>query len=375
MKWILFFNLAIICGLICSQVVDIGSQKDWVLFVSQSLLSYILIEVGVEFTLKKNIRSYLKDHLVAFFLAMIPWGLTALYFYVRTPTTIEESIQVARFSSPTASGMLFSMLTAAGIGTTWLFKKIEVLAIIDDLDAILIFIPLKLLFFGYQGSLLFIFFLSITFLTVGIIFLHKLPLKSTRPFMLLYALIITSLISYLNFVYGIEIDILLPSFALGMLLVNPHQFDPHLRYRHEHAYFEPQQKLYRGMHLSLKLIFMFSIGLLVPLINLSQYSLLTLLLDSLMLSLILIMGKAIPVLCLFSELSLKERLALVMGLSPRGEIGVYIIAALAGTSMGEYGIHLAGLTFVINLSLSALFVLASLYLGLDKKFNPLNKSL
>ena len=41
------------------------------------------------------------------------------------------------------AGILFSMLEAAGMKETWLFQKARVLAIFDDLDTILLMVPLK----------------------------------------------------------------------------------------------------------------------------------------------------------------------------------------------------------------------------------------
>ena len=58
-----------------------------------------------------------------------------------------------RFAAPTSAGVLFSMLAAAGLGATWLFRKARILAIFDDLDTVLLMIPLKMLMVGLAWQL------------------------------------------------------------------------------------------------------------------------------------------------------------------------------------------------------------------------------
>lgn len=45
------------------------------------------------------------------------------------------------------------MLAAAGLGSTWLFGKARILAIFDDLDTVLLMIPLKVLIVGLAWQL------------------------------------------------------------------------------------------------------------------------------------------------------------------------------------------------------------------------------
>ena len=40
------------------------------------------------------------------------------------------------------------MLAAAGLSATWLFRKARILAIFNDLDTVLLMIPLKMLMIG-----------------------------------------------------------------------------------------------------------------------------------------------------------------------------------------------------------------------------------
>ena len=49
---------------------------------------------------------------------------------------------------------LFTMLAALSLKKSWIYKKIQVLAIFDDLDTILLMIPLQILMIGLRLSLI-----------------------------------------------------------------------------------------------------------------------------------------------------------------------------------------------------------------------------
>ena len=44
--------------------------------------------------------------------------------------TWKETLLDGRFAAPTSAGVLFSMFAAAGLGSTWLFRKARILAIL-----------------------------------------------------------------------------------------------------------------------------------------------------------------------------------------------------------------------------------------------------
>jgi hypothetical protein len=48
------------------------------------------------------------------------------------------------------------MLAAVGLKTSWVYKKIQTLAIFDDLDTILLMVPLQIFMVGLQWELLII---------------------------------------------------------------------------------------------------------------------------------------------------------------------------------------------------------------------------
>ena len=85
---------------------------------------------------KARPRQYAWDYVVAGTAAAFPWIFCALYFvFVMAPAEMwrsadlwKEALLEARFASPTSAGVLFSILAAAGLSGTWVFKKARVLA-------------------------------------------------------------------------------------------------------------------------------------------------------------------------------------------------------------------------------------------------------
>ena len=123
------------------------TYKHVIRVVTMVHLSYIMINVGFEFDVdKSNLRQYGKDYLVACTAAAFPWIFCSLYLmYGLGEFNVEwkMALVAGRFAAPTSAGILFTMLEAAGMKDTWLFRKARVLAIFDDLDTILFMLPLK----------------------------------------------------------------------------------------------------------------------------------------------------------------------------------------------------------------------------------------
>ena len=152
MRLIYLFSGCLVLGMGISQLFDLTEWRHTFTFFTDIMLAYLLMEVGLEFVIdKQNWRSYIKDYLIAAFAAALPWIFCIIYFLTFfKDNTWEEILLIARFAAPTSSGILFSMLAAAGLAMTWLFRKIQILAILDDVDTILLLIPLQFLL-GYQS--------------------------------------------------------------------------------------------------------------------------------------------------------------------------------------------------------------------------------
>ena len=120
------------------------------------------------------------------------------------------------------------MLAAAGLGATWLFHKARVLAIFDDLDTVLLMIPLKMLMVGLAWQLGLIVVVMTVMITTAYVLLHRVRIPVTWPWVLSYAVGIAA-ISELVYKSSklidesvpIHIEVLLPAFVLGSIMAYP----------------------------------------------------------------------------------------------------------------------------------------------------------
>ena len=180
MALIYLFCACLITGMSISQIFDLEEWRSILTFSTESLLAYIMMEVGLEFLIdKEKWRSYIKDYFIAMLAAALPWLFCFIYYLVFfKENSWQETLLVARFAAPTSSGILFSMLAAAGLATTWLFRKVQILAILDDVDTMLLLIPLQFLLGGARYALLSV----VLFITILVLlawkFLHQLKLPA-----------------------------------------------------------------------------------------------------------------------------------------------------------------------------------------------------
>ena len=149
MRKVLLFSAFLVVGLFIAQYLPAWSGSDYgtVKTVSNVLLyiclGFIMINVGREFEVDKSRwQTYAKDYFVAMATAAMPWFLIAIYYiFVLLPPEYwnsweawKENLLLSRFAAPTSAGILFTMLAAIGLKSSWIYKKIQVLAIFDDLD-------------------------------------------------------------------------------------------------------------------------------------------------------------------------------------------------------------------------------------------------
>ena len=159
-------------------------------------LSFLMVGVGHEFVIERSkLGNYAKDYLIAMSAAGLPWIFVALWLHFALPSSglaWGSALLMARFAAPTSAGILFNMLEAAGYKETWLFKKAQILAIFDDLDTILLMIPLKMYLVGFKWEL------SVDAVFVSLCLalawqkLHKIRLQSSWRWTMVYSAVITS---------------------------------------------------------------------------------------------------------------------------------------------------------------------------------------
>ncbi|MEG2332708.1 MAG: sodium:proton antiporter, partial [Bacteroides sp.] len=169
MRKVLSFSAFMVVGLILSQFLPTlaGGEYGTVKTISDILLyvclGFIMINVGREFELDKvRWKSYAEDYFIAMATAAMPWFLIAFYYvFVLLPPEFwqsweawKENLLLSRFAAPTSAGILFTMLAAIGLKSSWIYKKIQVLAIFDDLDTILLMIPLQIMMIGLRWQVI-----------------------------------------------------------------------------------------------------------------------------------------------------------------------------------------------------------------------------
>lgn len=374
MKKVLIFSLLLVLGLVLSQILPYALSVTF-LENSRSLinillcicLSYIMINVGREFVLdKKQWRSYTADYFIAMTAAALPWLLVCIYYMVLLPKghwgdwdAWKNNLLLSRFTAPTSAGILFSMLAAIGLKKSWVYQKIQTLAIFDDLDTILLMIPLQVMMIGLRWELFIIIFIVVGLLIAGWSFLNKFNLPQHWYSILFYAVLVALVCqaihhgSMLISDQGVHIEVLLPAFVFGMMMKpNAH----HL----ENESDEKKSSL-------ISYIFMFLVGLSMPLFigstsqSSDSYNLIPSMpwweigIHVVIVSLLSNIGKLVP-LFFYKGRKISERLALSIGMFTRGEVGAGIIFIAIGYNIGGPLLIISVLTLVLNLLLTGFFI-------------------
>lgn len=383
MKKVYIFSLLLVIGLIFSQLVPhlLGTGfYSFKIFLNALLyisLAYIMINVGREFEInKQQWRSYTKDYLVAMEAAAFPWIMVALYYlFVLAPPELrlwgdgdawKETFLLSRFAAPTSAGILFTMLIAAGLKRTWVYRKVQVLAIFDDLDTIVLMIPLQIMMIGMRWQMFVILVVAFLLLWVGWRKMNRYDLRQDWKAILLYASILYVVIEgvYRLSIYffghggGIHIEILLPAFVLGMIMKVNHEIlsDP------------KSEKVSSGI----SYLFMLLVGLSMPLfigVDFGEKALLSsaaitrvpmpswgsIAIHVLITTFISNIGKLFPLL-FYRDRKFAERLAVSVGMFTRGEVGAGVLFIAIGYQLGGVMLVVSVLTMCLNLLLTGIFI-------------------
>jgi hypothetical protein len=376
MKKVLSFSMLLMVGLLLSQVLPTAMGESYatlsevVYILLGTCLAFIMINVGREFELdKSNVGSYIKDYCVAMLAAAAPWILIAIYYvFFLLPSDLwssgdawKETLLLSRFAAPTSAGILFSMLAAIGLQRSWIYRKIQVLAIFDDLDTILLMIPLQIAMIGLHWQMGVILFVVIGLLWFGWKKMSSYSMRQDWWAILIYAVIVFGVIHAIYLVtkklFGaddaLHIEVLLPAFVLGMVIKREHK----------------ESKSDENITTAISLLFMLLVGMSMPQISASAHAVG----DSIMasqpmpswgvialhvvaVSILSNIGKLVPML-FYRNHSIKERLALSIGMFTRGEVGAGVIFIALGYSIGGAALLISVLTLVLNLVLTGVFVL------------------
>lgn len=426
MRKVLIFSVLLLLGLIGSQWLPgvvgpvYAGVGDIIRVLTMAGLAFIMIRVGYEFDIdKSNLRQYGWDYVVAFTAASFPWILVTLYFVlVLLPPDAwgalaawQETLLAGRFAAPTSAGVLFSMLAAAGLGATWLFRKARILAIFDDLDTVLLMIPLKMFMVGLAWQLGLIVVVMALMLAVAYVFLHRVRVPVTWPWVLAYAVGVTALseVAYqaskiIDESVPIHIEVLLPAFVIGCVMAYPERSagvgaEAGADHHGHEAIDTPTE---RRVATIVAAVFMVLVGLSMPMILSGEAAAqggamaeavepslhgggapaaeavaatlgearqigritaaqppmgwLQIALHVLVVTVISNLGKMFPALCYRREAHWRERLAVAIGMWPRGEVGAGVLVISLSYGIGGPIVTIAMLSLALNLLLTGLFI-------------------
>ncbi|MEZ5318062.1 MAG: hypothetical protein R2752_11730 [Vicinamibacterales bacterium] len=381
MKKVALFSVLLVVGLAASQLVPLlGAARPAVEVVvrlaTMFCLAFIMIHVGYEFDLDRSrLRSYAVDYGVAATAAAFPWIFCAVYFvgamgqpsdWTSFPAW-RDALLASRFAAPTSAGILFSMLAAAGLSATWYFRKTRVLAIFDDLDTILLMIPLKMLIVGLRWQLAVIVLVMIVLLWLAWRYLHRLRLPVSWPWVMTYAaaIVVVSEAIYVastvvDDVVPIHIEVLLPAFVLGCMLARPAGADPHADDAREGHQEGPESPEEQRVSTVVSAAFMVLVGLSMPPVLEgpagTTWSVLALHVAAV--TVLANLGKMFPLFCYRREAHWRERLAICVGMWPRGEVGAGVLVVSLGYGIGGTMVTVAALSLAVNLLLTGVFIFA-----------------
>jgi len=366
MKKVWAFTGLLLLGLLGSQLLPGMLPEDALAFYGHGVrlltmwcLSFIMILVGYEFDVDKGrLGAYGWDYVVAATAAAFPWILVAAYFvFVLAPPETQgtweswkESLLAARFAAPTSAGVLFSMLAAAGLSATWLFRKARILAIFDDLDTVLLMIPLKMMIVGVRWELGLIVFAMAAMLYCAWRWLHAVRLPLSWPWVSAYAaaIVLFSELIYhgsraMEDVVAIHLEVLLPAFVVGCMLA---------RQAHGEGPESPEELRAAAM---VSGAFMVLVGLSMPLLSAASGDGRPLpgagivALHVAAVTILSNLGKMFPAFCYRREAHWRERLATAVAMFPRGEVGAGVI--VVSLSYGILGLPIVVALFSLALNL------------------------
>lgn len=380
MKKVLSFSVFLLVGLAVSQVLPFiaGDATRSVKVVTDIFLyiclAFIMINVGREFEIDKSRwKSYALDYFVAMVAAAMPWLLIALYYiFVLFPSTQwgsgdlwKETLLISRFAAPTSAGILFTMLAALKLKSSWMYKKIQVLAIFDDLDTILLMIPLQVFMIGMKWQMAVILTVVIFLLVFGWKQMGRYGMRQDWKAVLGYSVIVivfTQGIYHVSEYFlgpheGIHIEVLLPAFVLGMVM------------KPQHIESRTEEKV----STAISYFFMFLVGVSMPQFigldmnsqpanpdsvtaSLPMMSWGMIAVHVVVVSLLSNIGKLMP-LAFYRDRKFSERLALSIGMFTRGEVGAGVIFIAISYNLGGPLLLISVLTIVLNLILTGGFVM------------------
>ena len=382
MNRVLVYSVLLVLGLVGSQGVPLWFGELWpyasfvMRLATMTALAFIMIHVGYEFEIDRSRpRALALDYGVAATAAAFPWIFVAVYFVVvlapagawASFESWKPALLAGRFAAPTSAGVLFSMLAAAGLSATWVFRKARVLAIFDDLDTVLLMIPLKMLIVGLRWQMGIVVVIMGVQLWLAWRYFRRLRWSVRWPAVLTYSALIVAVSEafyqgskLVDDVVPIHIEVLLPAFVLGCMLARPQGSDPHRDDAREGHQEGPEDAIEQRVSNIISGVFMVLVGLSMPalatIMRGAGPAWGTIALHVVVVTVLANLGKMFPTFVYRSEATWRERLAVSIGMWPRGEVGAGVLILSLSYGISGAMIVVAALSLALNLVLTGVFI-------------------
>lgn len=158
-------------------------------------------------------------------------------------------------------------------------------------------------------------------------------------------------------VVPIHIEVLLPAFVLGCVMARPQGEDPHRDDGREGHQDGPSSSGEQRVATAVSAASMVFVGLSMPRIEAGGGDLGTLALHVLAVTGLANLGKMFPAFTYRSDASVRERIALCVGMWPRGEVGAGVLVVSLGYGIAGPPVAVATLSLALNLVLTGVFIL------------------
>jgi hypothetical protein len=228
-------------------------------------------------------------------------------------------------------------------------------------------IPLKMMLIGFEPKLLILIFAVFLLLAAAYFCIHWLPVPTTNLWIVIYALLIWGMTYAFDYVTDLHLEVLVPAFALGCVIKSDHLHGSAEYSDTKHragAHESPAQAI---LDWAIKGGFMLLAGMALPPIQLGGLAVVTVLAHVILITVASNIGKCVPMMAYKDEAAVRERLALSIGMFPRGEVGIGVLLVsleifrqqnILDSLAVQQSMSIATLSLALNLALTGVFIMA-----------------
>jgi hypothetical protein len=225
---------------------------------------------------------------------------------------------------------------------------------------------------GFQPKLLILVVVVVACLAAAYFLIHWLKVPTDTGWVALYALLVWPATYVFDYAMDLHLEVLVPAFALGCIIKSDHL---HGSAEYAATLPHPVGRTERDwgtiLDLGIKGGFMLLAGMAMPRIALGDLGIGLVALHVALITVVSNIGKCVPLLAYSEEATIPERLALSIGMFPRGEVGIGVLLVsldifrqqnLLVSSAVQQSITVGALSLALNLCLTGLFIVAAIRL-------------